>query len=150
MNTGNKKMVFESITEKQAWKIMEICNQSQEFDPKKLDDMIYDLTGIPSLHSLSKQEASWLIDLIQGCTKWDRPMGPRTIDRIKGDANDLPALGHILFIRESVRALGWDKDHFKAWLRKYIKAGDLNELTRESAQKAYVALFKIRKKNLES
>ncbi|MGD9825002.1 hypothetical protein [Desulfobacter sp.] len=150
MSTGNKKFVFEAITENQAWKIMASCNQPQEFDTEKLYSMIHDLTGIPSLHSLSKQEASFIIDRLQGCTKWNRPLGPRTIGQIKGDARDLPALGHILFIRESVQALGWDKAHFKAWLEKYIKAGNLNELTRETARKAYIGLMKIRINKMES
>ncbi len=150
MNTENKKFVFESITEKQAWKIMAICNQSQEFDTAKLYSMIHDLTGIPSVNSLSKQEASFIIDRLQGCTKWRRPKRSRTVDRIKGNARNLPALGHILFIRESVRALGWDKAHFKAWLEKYIKARNLNELTRETARKAYIGLMKIRINTMES
>lgn len=150
MNTGNKKLVFESITEKQAWKIMSICNQSQVFDTEQLYSMINVLTGIPSIGSLSKQEASFIIDRIHGVTKWDRPLPPKPRDKIKGGARELPAWNDIIFIRESVRALGWDKAHFKAWLEKYIKAGNLNELTRETARKAYIGLMKIRIKTMES
>ena len=152
MNAGNKKVIFESITEKQAWKIIETCKQSQEFDTEKLDTMISDLTKLPfsSIHTLSKQEASWIIDRLQGITKWDQPRPARTSDRIKGGARDLPTLDDISFIRESVQTLGWDKAQFKAWLEKYTKAGNLNELTRETARKAYVGLLVIRRRALEA
>ena len=59
-------------------------------------------------------------------------------------------MGQINFIRESVFMLGWNKTYFKDWLRKVSGANNLNELTRESAQKAYVGFMAIRKHNLRT
>ena len=150
MNSAGKKKVFEKITESQIWKIESLVNQSQKFDTEKLYSMINDLTGISSIHSLSKQEASFVIDKLLGIDHWPRPLPPRTAEAIKKDAGNLPSYGHIFGIRELVRTLEWDREHFTAWLKKYIKAGNLDELTRETARKAYIGLTKIRIRDLES
>jgi hypothetical protein len=41
------------------------------------------------------------------------------------------------------RELGWDKDHLKNWLMKYIKTQNIRSLDAESARKAFIGLRKI-------
>jgi len=150
MVSDKNKRFFEKITEKQSWKIQTLVNQSQKFDDEKLYSMIENLTFIPSIHSLSKQEASFIIDILQGCKEQSRPFPPRTAEKIKNHTNSLPSIGQIYFIRESVRSLGWDAGCFKEWLKKITGASNLNELTMGSAQKAYIGFVAIRKHYLRT
>lgn len=136
--TGPKKL-FEPITDDQIKKIHARARQINLAD-ESLYEMVAKQIGIPSITALSKQEAIYLIERLQGQTKWLRPTTPRTEAEIPGDTATLPYFYHVLGIRLYIKALGWDKDHLKNWLAKYMKAPDIRSLDRKQAIAAYVAL----------
>ncbi len=105
--------------------------------------MVARLVGIPSITALSKQEASHIIERLQGPTKWLRPAPPRTEADIPGDTSGLPFLSHVVGLRLSIKELGWDKEHMKNWLEKYMKVPDIRSLNRTRAKDAFLVLRKI-------
>ncbi len=139
--TSNKKL-FESITDGQ---ISMIHARSKEIGLSKdrLYLMISKLIGIPSITALSKQEAVHIIEQLHGQTKWTMPPPAGDKGNVHGDVDRLPLLDHVWGIRAIVRALGWDKDHLKNWLKKYMKVASIRELNRIRAKDAFVALRKI-------
>lgn len=150
MNPKTKKRIFESLTVKQAMKLERLPNETPGMDEDTLKSMILDLTGIPFIYSLSKQEAAFIIGKATGCTKWNRPLPAWTGDEFTGDPSLYPTCGQIHFIREAIHVLGWNHDRFTSWLQQCAKARDINELNRETAKKALVGLMQIRIKRMES
>lgn len=143
-----KRRLFECITEKQTWKIETLLNELKDFNQAKFDAMLIDLTGLPFIVTLSKQEASFIIDELAGHNKRERPFPSKTEDQIKEDPDQLPLIGQILFIRESVKSFQWSEERFNQWLRDYIKVDNFRSLNRETAQKAYRMLVKRRQYSL--
>ena len=136
------KKLFEPITDPQIEKIFTLIREI-DLSEEALYSKVTKLIGFPSVSSLSKQEASWLIDSLQGSTKWSTPLSARYEDEIPGDTSSLPFLSHIIGIRKIVKALGWEKGHFKAWLKKYRKVPNIRSLNRERAKDTFLALRKI-------
>lgn len=149
MDSGKKKRIFESITEKQEWKIRTSVNESDDFDPAKLEAMIVFLTGIPSMDSLSKQEASFIIAELLGENKRKAPAWAKFEDEIKAGADDLPLMGHVHGIREGFKALEWNLETLRQWLKKIAGVDGFKGLTRATAKKAYIGLLIIRKQGLK-
>ena len=138
------KKIFEPITGDQITKIHARAAEIG-LSEEDLYAMIEQVAGFASISAMSHQEASYLIDRLQGPTKWLRPLPPWTEDEIWEDASDLPYLGHIVGIRVIAKELGWDKDHLKNWLRKYLKVQSIRELNRQKAAHAFVAIQKVQR-----
>lgn len=136
------KKIFEPITVNQTG---EIYRMTKELPPETLEKMLIDLISIPDVNALSKQEASHIIERLHGPPKWPTPKPPRTEDKIKRDTSDMPFYGHIFFIRESVKALGWGLHRFQDWLFKYTGQTSIRNLNRKKTLKVYVMLVELRK-----
>jgi len=132
------KKLFEPITDGQIKKIHTRSKEIKLSD-ERLYSMVEKLIGIASITALSKQAATHIIEREMGPTKWLKPPSARTEDEIPYDASNLPYLSHIIGIRLMAKEFGWDKDHLKNWLRKYMKVGSIRELDRKRARDAFVA-----------
>ena len=138
------KKIFEPITSDQITKI-HARTAEIGLSEDDLYAMIEQVTGFASISAMSRQEAAYIIDRLQGPTKWLRPLPPQTEDEIWGDASDLPYLGHIIGIRVIAKELGWGKGHLKNWLRKYLKVQSIRKLNRQKAAHAFVAIQKVQR-----
>jgi hypothetical protein len=121
MPAKEPKRLFEPITDGQINLIHTVIAEKPNLSHEKVYSMIADLIVIPSIRALGKNEASFIIDKIMGPTKWLRPPRAKTADQIKGDSSNLSFYKQIYAIRMFVKELGWDTDHFYAWLKKYVK-----------------------------
>ncbi len=134
--------VFEPITNEQIKKLHSM-NRDTGVSPTRLYGKVVELTGLPSITALSKQEAKFLIDHFQG-KGWRRyPPLPKYENEIKGDTSELASFYHIRDIRQMFVALGWSKEQIKGWLMKYRKVKDLRSLDRKQAQATYIILGKM-------
>lgn len=138
------KKIFQPITDDQIRKIHARVKE-RGLPETELYAIIEQVTGFASISAMSKQEAAHIIDRLQGPTKWLRPLPPWSEDEIWDDASDDPCRGHIVGIRIIAKELGWDKDHLKNWLRKYVKVRSIRELNREKAGHAFVAIQKVQR-----
>jgi hypothetical protein len=130
---------FEPITPDQIKKVHSVTRATSLSDTD-LYQMITDLTNVPSITALSKQEAIFLIDRLQGNEKRHYPSGPLFENEISGDTSALPSFYHIRDIRLMMQELGWDKQHMKNWLRKYRKVRDIRSMDRKQARGTYFVL----------
>lgn len=146
MPAKEPKRFFEPITDGQINLIHAVIAEKPNLSYEKVYSMIADLIAIPSIRDLGKNEASFIIDKIMGPTKWLRPPPARTAEQIEYDSSNLPSDKQIYAIRMFVKELGWDKDHFHNWLKKWVKKESIRELDRETAHKAYIGLLEILKK----
>lgn len=140
------KRLFEPTTDGQINLIHAVIAEKPNLSYEKVYSMIADLIAIPSIRDLGKNEASFIIDKIMGLTKWLRPPPARTAEQIEYDSSNLPSDKQIYAIRMFVKELGWDKDHFHNWLKKWVQKGSIRELDRETAHKAYIGLTEILKR----
>ncbi len=136
------KKLFEPINADQIKKIHARARE-RRLPKEQLYSMVARLTGISSITALSKQEGSHLIGWLQDPSKWLKPVQPRTKAEIGGDTAGLPYLSHIVGIRLIIKELGWDKEHMKNWLEKYMKVPNIRSLNRQRAKDAFLALRKI-------
>lgn len=133
---------FEPITQQQNRKFHAMINQSI-ISEKRMYDLVEELIGLPSFSALSKQEASFIIKRVEGSRRWLYSSAPQITRQSAVDSSNLPNLAHIRGIRFIARELGWDKDHLKNWLLKYMKTQNIRGLDTESARKAFIGLRKI-------
>lgn len=63
---NDPKLVFEPITHSQALFLEVLSQERRDLSQNAIDTMIKDLADIPCISSLSKQEASFLIDTLRG------------------------------------------------------------------------------------
>ena len=110
---------------------------------KRLYELVEELIGIPSISALSKQEASFIIKRIGGSRRWLYPGSRQITQKTSMNLSNLPNLSYVRGIRLIARELGWDKDHLKNWLMKYLKTKNIRSLDAESARKAFIGLRKI-------
>lgn len=132
--------LFEPITNEQI-KLLHSAPFST--DKAELEKNVCDLIGLASITALSKQEAIFLIDRLQGKTDRRFPARPRFSHEIEGDTSRLPSFYHIRDIRLLFKELGWDKQRMKNWLRKYRKVRDIRSLDREQARATYHILTRM-------
>ena len=112
------------------------------------DDLVYDVVqdviGIPSISALSKREAMHVIEYLVNPGSVPDWRGVPWTGKPKNDEGDLlPYYGHVDGIRAIVQALGWSKDGFKGWLKKYRHVSGIRNMNREQMQKTFVALRKL-------
>ncbi|MBU0994680.1 MAG: hypothetical protein KJ737_19475 [Proteobacteria bacterium] len=141
----NPKPLFEAITDKQALLIEMLVNERIDLSTDEIDSMITELTGIPSIGSMSKQEASFIIDTLMDKQEWDLPRSPRTEDEIEGDCSSLPSYKQIYALRKHVQELGWTVERFSEWLMKHANVSSIKALDREKTKAAYNAMFYVLK-----
>ncbi|SHH30008.1 hypothetical protein SAMN02745124_00006 [Desulfofustis glycolicus DSM 9705] len=132
--------LFESITNEQIKKLHSAPFPGGEAGVYAL---VSELIGIASITALSKQEAIFLIDRLQGKTERRFPARPRFSNEIEGDTSSLPSFYHVRDIRLLFKDLGWDKQRIKNWLRKYRKVKDIRSLDREQARATYHILTRM-------
>ena len=137
--------LFEPISENQRWKIHCLANERPALTPGALKEMISDLIGLPDVNALSKQEASHIIERLSGPTKWTSPPPPRTASQINEKSSGLPYHGHICFIRNTVKDLGWSLERFKDWMFEFTGRLSIGELNREQARKLHVMAMDLLK-----
>lgn len=142
------KRLYEPITADQIKKIHATAKE-YGIPYERVYSMIEKLISIPSMSSLSQQEAVHIIEKLLGDEKWRRPPRARTEKDIPGAGANRPTMDQIHAIRNTVKALGWDRDHFKAWLKKYRHVASLREHDRDQARGTYVALKAIQKRALK-
>lgn len=130
--------VFERVTKDQIVKIHSVVRDSG-LSNEDLYKKVAALVAIPCITALSKQEAIFLIDQLQGKGK-RFPAGPLFENQINGDGSSLPSFYHIRDIRLMFRALGWDKEQIKNWLVKYRKVKDIRSMDRKQARGTYSIL----------
>jgi len=131
--------VFEPVTNNQIIRLHSRARQIVLPDTE-LYEMVAGLIGIASITALSKQEAIFLLDNLQGKRKARFPAGPRFENEISGDAANLPSFYHIRDIRLMFQQLGWDKQRIKSWMIKYRKVKDIRSMDRSQARGTYIAL----------
>ena len=131
--------LFEPVTNDQIKKIHSRARETG-LAKENLYKMVAALIGIPTITALSKQEAIFLIDIMQGQTKWKYPAAPRYENEISGDTSTIPSFYHIRYIRLWIKELGWDKDHMKNWLTKYRKVKDIRSMDRKQANDSFIVL----------
>lgn len=136
------KKIFEPVTPGQIEKIHARAAQIG-LSEALLYAKVSSLIGIGSITSLSKQEASFIIDGLEGDKRWNHPPPPRAEDQIQGAGAELPLLSHVMGIRLIAAELGWDKEHFKNWLGKYMKVSGINALDRKRAKDVFLAMKNI-------
>jgi hypothetical protein len=139
--------IFEAITDEQNRMIHAIA-RAKKVSHDQLYDRVRKLIGIPSISALSKQEAAFIISRMQGGFP-GKIQPPKSVDQMKDDAGRYPNVKHIVGIRLIARDLGWDKEHLKNWLQKYLKVHCMRELDRESATKAFIGMKKIEMRQRE-
>ena len=139
---------FEPITQQQNRKLHAIVKQNI-LTEARLYEMVGELIGISSISALSKQEASFIIRRAEGKRVWPHARPPRSANPPSMDSSTLPNLSYIRGIRSIAMELGWDKEHLKNWLKKYMKTRSIRHLDSESARKAFIGLRKIQT-NLKS
>jgi len=110
--------------------------------------MVEDLIGIPSLRALGKNEAVYIINKLMDPTKWPGPPPAKTAAEIEGVSSNLPSYSQIYAIRMTVKELGWEKEHFYNWLKKWVKRESIRDLDRETAHKAYIGLIKLKTRRM--
>ncbi len=135
--------MFEPITRQQNRLIHAFARRSAVSD-EQLYSMVEEQIGIPSISALSRQEAACLIRRMKTGER-QCFLRPRPENRIARDAARFPNYRHIVAIRLIARDLGWNKDHLKNWLKKYVKVASIAELDRQSAWKAFIGLRQVRK-----
>jgi hypothetical protein len=133
--------VFEPIP-KPLIKSLHFQGRKHGFSHDDVYRLAADLTGIPSLTALSKQEALFMIGKMTGQTVRSGPLPPPRENEVEG-GEMLPSHYHVMDIRLMFRDLGWSKEEIKGWLEKWIKVEDFRTMDRKQAQKAYFALGKI-------
>ena len=133
---------FEPITQQQNRKLHAIIKQNI-LTEKRLYEMVGELIGISSISALSKQEASFIIRRAEGRGGWSYARIPRITNPPSMDSSNLPNLSYIRAIRSIAMELGWDKEHLKNWLKKYMKTRSIRNLDSESARKAFIGMRKI-------
>ena len=131
--------LFEPVTEVQIKKIHALARKNS-IPNADMYQTVADLIGVPSITALSKQEAIFLIEKMQGQSKRRYPVGPVFEDEISGDTSELPSFYHIRDIRLMVQALGWDKQQLKSWLVKYRKIKNIRSMDRTQARATYSVL----------
>ncbi len=133
--------VFEPIP-KPLIKSIHFQGRKHGFSKEDVYRLVADITGIPSLTALSKQEALFLIGKMTGQTLRSGPLPPPLENEVEGGAT-LPSYYHVMDIRLTFKELGWSKEEVKGWLEKWFKVEDIRAMDRKQAQKAYFALGKI-------
>lgn len=133
--------VFEPIP-KPLIKSLHFKGKTHGFSENDVYRLVTDLTGIPIMTALSKQEALFLIGTITRQTARAVPLPPPLENGVEGGST-LPSFYHVKEIRFMFRALEWDKAQIKGWLEKYVKVEDFRTMDRQQAQKAFYALGKI-------
>ena len=133
--------VFEPIP-KPLIKSIHFQGRKHGFSQDDVYRLVADITGIPSLTALSKQEALFLIGKMTGQAVRSGPLPPPLENAVEGGAA-LPSYYHVMDIRLIFKELGWDKEQVKGWLEKWIKVEDFRTMDRKQAQKAFYALGKI-------
>ena len=141
------KRLYEPVTTDQIKKIHASARE-HGVPHETLYSMIEDLISIPSMTALSRQEAVHIIEKLIGDEEWRRPPHARTEEELPGDGENLPTMKQIWAIRMTIKALGWDRKHIKAWLKKYRHAS-IRDQNREQAGDTYVALKAIQEKALK-
>lgn len=139
------QLIFEPITEDQARLIDALINDQMDLSIDEIGSMIADLTGLPCVDSMSKQEASFIIDRLKGNQEWEHPRSARTKEAIGKDCSSLPYFNQVFFIRKSVQSLGWPVDRFSEWLFKITKVRSIKSLDRDQTKAAYVAMIHVLK-----
>jgi hypothetical protein len=140
-------LIFEPITGNQIWKIREAARSQNMTDEKKME-MVAGLIGIPDITALSKQEASFIIDRIQGTATSDRPYPPKMINQMNDEASTLPTSGQIYLIRHTVKDLGWSIERFKTWLFDHTGRPSICDISRADAKKlCYLAIELLKQRN---
>ncbi|EFK06798.1 conserved hypothetical protein [delta proteobacterium NaphS2] len=139
--------IYEPITDEQIKKIHATVREKQ-IPYEKLYAMIEDLILIPSISSLSRQEACFIIEKLLGDETFQRPPRCRSEDEIPGKGTDFPTMKQIWGIRKMVKELGWDRGHFKAWREKYRHL-TIREHNRKQASDLFLVLKKILSHNEE-
>jgi hypothetical protein len=135
--------LFEPITREQNRRIHAMARGAALSD-QALYTMVAELIGIPSISALSRQEASCLIRRME-TSQTDCFFRLRQEDQVPVDASRFPNYRHIVAIRRIARNLGWDREHLKNWLKKYVKAASIAQLDRQGARKAFLGLMLIQK-----
>jgi hypothetical protein len=133
--------VFEPIT-KPLIKSLHFQGRKHGLSQDEVYRLVADMTGIPSLTSLSKQEALFLVGTITGQSVRSGPLPPPWENDVEG-GDALPSYYHIRDIRLMFKELGWNKENVKGWLEKWFKVEDIRAMDRKQAQKALYALGKI-------
>jgi hypothetical protein len=136
--------LFEPITREQNRLIHALARGSALSD-RQLYSMVEELIGIPSLTALSRQEASCLIHRIVG-DQTSCLLNPRRENQMPGAASRFPNYRHIVAIRLIARRLGWNREHLKNWLKKYVKVSSIAEMDRQSARRAFLGLMQVQKR----
>ena len=140
---NDPKLVFEPITHSQALFLEVLSQERRDLSQNAIDTMIKDLADIPCISSLSKQEASFLIDTLRGTQEWDRPRAPRTEDRLGEAGPSLPFYKQIYALRKHVKELGWSVEQFSRWLLVHAKVDRIDKLDREKTRAAYTAMVHL-------
>lgn len=130
--------VFEQVTKDQIIKIHSVI-RGAGLPTEDLYKKVADLVAIPCITALSKQEAIFLIDQLQGKGK-RCPSGPLYENEISSDTSKLPSFYHIRDIRLMIKELGWNKQYLKNWLIKYRKIKDVRSMDRKQARISYFIL----------
>ena len=107
-----------------------------------LYDLVENLILIPSIGSLSKQEACYIIDKLSGKEEWKSPPSCPTEDEIPGGA-DLPTMKQVWCIRNMVKEKNMDREHFNNWMKKYRKITSIRRHNRKQASDTINALKQI-------
>ncbi|MGD9947662.1 MAG: hypothetical protein AB7U29_04180 [Desulfobulbus sp.] len=137
--------VFEPIP-KPLIKSLHFEGKRYGFNEADVYGMVKDLTGIPSMTSLSKQEAFFILGKLTRLHSGGWPLPPPLENEVSG-GETLPSYYHVREIRLMFSALGWDKKQIKNWLEKYMKVASFRAMDRLQAKKVYFALGKINDRN---
>jgi hypothetical protein len=133
---------FEPITRQQNRKLHALARQ-KHFSEQHLYKVIEELIGLPSITALSKQEASLIIQKMEGARSMLRYRPRHPAYPPPAGYADLPNLSYIRGIRHIARDLGWDKEHLKNWLKKYLKTSSIRDLDPDTARKAFIGLRRV-------
>ena len=137
--------VFEPVTADQL-KLLHSAPSwvaGSEVSRDRLYECVVALAGIPSMSSLSRQEAAFLIERLKGQPGRRYPAPARYENEVAGDASSLPSFYHVRDIRLMFRELAWDKAKIEGWLLKWRKVKNIRSLDRINAQGTYTALKNI-------
>jgi hypothetical protein len=140
--------LFEPITPEQN-RLIHALARAAALSDRQLYSMVEDLIGIASISALSRQEASCLIRRME-TSQTDCFFRLRQEDQVPVDASRYPNYRHIVAIRHIARDLGWDREHLKNWIKKYVKVASIAQLDRQSARKAFIGLMLIQRHRKKS
>lgn len=141
--------IYEPITDEQIKKIHATVRE-QRSSYENLYAMIADIILIPSIGALSRQEACFIIERLLGEDTWQRPPRCRGENEIPGGGANLPTMKQIWGIRKMVQKIGWNREHFNAWLKKYRHITSIRKHNRKQAGDTYSALKNILSRALKN